>query len=571
MKKIYFLLLTILISSSSFGQIWTEDFSTYTDGTGIDGSVGNTVTNIGDYPAGVSQWTLDASGAALTASSDWAKTISGIFSFRDIDGPLQWNSEMIDISGAPSAVSFSLDASNNAGGFETSDFYDVYYSVDGGAFTLIPDWNGLGDSMHTIIGEKGGVDWSTTETISVTGISGNTLQIRVETINNSGNEQFFLDNIIVSSGALPPSITLTSPSNGTAFNPGTTSVNVEWTTANLVGGETVDITVNGTTTNNVTSPFPIATMDGGLYNVTLELVNGGPLDTDMTSFSVNSLTQVANIAALRAATIGNVYELTGEALLTYQQGFRNQKFIEDATAGILIDDSAGNITTTYAIGDGITGIVGTLNTFGGMMQFTPAQDSGVASSTGNVLTPQSITVAMLAANPEDYESELVQVTAVNMDNTTPTFAGGSEHAFTQGMDTFNFRSTFFSADYVTQSGQVPTVTTDITGIVNERNGSLYFLTARDVNDFSATITLSTNDFETSNFSIYPNPTNTGFVNIKTTSNEAVNVAVYNILGKQVIAQEVNNNTLNVSNLNSGVYLLKLTQNGASTTKKLVIE
>ncbi|WP_299890391.1 T9SS type A sorting domain-containing protein [uncultured Lacinutrix sp.] len=84
-------------------------------------------------------------------------------------------------------------------------------------------------------------------------------------------------------------------------------------------------------------------------------------------------------------------------------------------------------------------------------------------------------------------------------------------------------------------------------------------------------TLSVDSFETSNFSIYPNPSNTGFVNIKTTSNEAVNVTVYNILGKQVIAQELENNTLNVSNLNSGVYLVKLTQNGASTTKKLVIE
>lgn len=84
-------------------------------------------------------------------------------------------------------------------------------------------------------------------------------------------------------------------------------------------------------------------------------------------------------------------------------------------------------------------------------------------------------------------------------------------------------------------------------------------------------TLSTGDFKTTNFSIHPNPTNTGFVNITTTSNEAINVTVFDILGKQVISQTLNNNRLNVSNLNTGVYILKLNQNGATTTKKLVIK
>ncbi len=84
-------------------------------------------------------------------------------------------------------------------------------------------------------------------------------------------------------------------------------------------------------------------------------------------------------------------------------------------------------------------------------------------------------------------------------------------------------------------------------------------------------TLSVDSFTTSNFNIYPNPTNTGFVTIKTISNEKVSVTVFDILGKKVISQTLNNNTLNVSDLNSGIYIVKLTQNGASTTKKLVVE
>ncbi|UAB76171.1 DUF6130 family protein [Mesoflavibacter sp. SCSIO 43206] len=84
-------------------------------------------------------------------------------------------------------------------------------------------------------------------------------------------------------------------------------------------------------------------------------------------------------------------------------------------------------------------------------------------------------------------------------------------------------------------------------------------------------TLTTQEFSQANFSIYPNPTNKGYVNIKTTSNSAVNVTVFDLLGKKVITKTLSNDTLNVSNLKAGVYLLNIEQNGASTTKKLVIE
>lgn len=84
-------------------------------------------------------------------------------------------------------------------------------------------------------------------------------------------------------------------------------------------------------------------------------------------------------------------------------------------------------------------------------------------------------------------------------------------------------------------------------------------------------TLTTQDFSQANFSIYPNPVKAGYVNINTTSNEAVNVTVFDLLGKKVITKTLSNNKLNVSSLKSGVYLLNIEQNGASTTKKLVIE
>ena len=177
---------------------------------------------------------------------------------------------------------------------------------------------------------------------------------------------------------------------------------------------------------------------------------------------------------------------------------------------------------------------------------------------------------VLATNPEDYESELVTVTNVLMDNTTPNFTGGSEHSMDQGGDTFTFRSTFFSADYADQNAAVPTTTVDITGIVNERSGNLYFLTARDSNDFSPPV-LSIEEFKNARFSIYPNPTDTGNVNIISTDSEYMDVQVFDVLGKQVINQRLTNNNLDVSQLRSGLYIVKITQNNASVTKKLVIK
>lgn len=84
-------------------------------------------------------------------------------------------------------------------------------------------------------------------------------------------------------------------------------------------------------------------------------------------------------------------------------------------------------------------------------------------------------------------------------------------------------------------------------------------------------TLSTEDFNKNTFAVYPNPATNGFVNISSTSNEAIAVTVFDILGKQVINQTVNNNVLNVATLTSGVYVLKLSQNENVTTKKLVIK
>lgn len=79
-----------------------------------------------------------------------------------------------------------------------------------------------------------------------------------------------------------------------------------------------------------------------------------------------------------------------------------------------------------------------------------------------------------------------------------------------------------------------------------------------------------NDQVASQFSVYPNPAKT-FVNISSKVSGVKNISVFDVLGKQVINTTLSGERLDISALNSGVYILKIEQGKASTTKKLIVK
>jgi hypothetical protein len=196
---------------------------------------------------------------------------------------------------------------------------------------------------------------------------------------------------------------------------------------------------------------------------------------------------VATIAELRSSPQGAIYTLSGEAWLTYQQEFRNQKYIQDASAAILIDDAPGGnfdpgiITTQYAIGDGITGITGTLSEFGGMLQFVPELDPGAATSSGNFPEPEVVTISELFANFDDYEAELVRINAVAFADGGAVFENGTAYTISDDSKaTGDFRTTFFDVDYIGEA--IPEGAVDIIGLPNSRTDGEFF-TSRNLMDF----------------------------------------------------------------------------------------
>lgn len=81
--------------------------------------------------------------------------------------------------------------------------------------------------------------------------------------------------------------------------------------------------------------------------------------------------------------------------------------------------------------------------------------------------------------------------------------------------------------------------------------------------------LSIGDQDKNQFVIYPNPAQ-NFINITSPLAGEKNVAIYDVLGKQVLNANVTDGSLNISQLNSGVYIVQITQATTSETKKLVV-
>jgi len=83
--------------------------------------------------------------------------------------------------------------------------------------------------------------------------------------------------------------------------------------------------------------------------------------------------------------------------------------------------------------------------------------------------------------------------------------------------------------------------------------------------------LSNDSFATTKVKLYPNPTS-NILNIEAGANIQT-IAVYNILGQEVMNREANDSTirLDVSSLNAGVYVIKTMIDGNVSSTKFIKE
>ncbi len=77
--------------------------------------------------------------------------------------------------------------------------------------------------------------------------------------------------------------------------------------------------------------------------------------------------------------------------------------------------------------------------------------------------------------------------------------------------------------------------------------------------------------ELQGFKMYPNPVYGDEVYITTSSNGTKSIKIFDVFGEVVLTDRISTNTLNVSRLLPGVYVLQVMEQEKTMTRKLVIK
>ena len=197
---------------------YEEDFESYASDTGVTGLSSSN----GDYPGAVTKWTLtsftgfgsttpDLPGTLIDAD-DYALIKAGELEFRDTNGTFIFETQSIDITGATDLIiamdvkgtgDFEYVTGTHAGDFScgvnNSDYLDLEYSIDGGAFTEVSNFSGLGTADHTIVFDETFASDGSLVNIStvLTGLTNSSIVVRARLQNWAGGEYITIDNIVV--------------------------------------------------------------------------------------------------------------------------------------------------------------------------------------------------------------------------------------------------------------------------------------------------------------------------------------------------------------------------------------
>ena len=78
-----------------------------------------------------------------------------------------------------------------------------------------------------------------------------------------------------------------------------------------------------------------------------------------------------------------------------------------------------------------------------------------------------------------------------------------------------------------------------------------------------------NENQFSNIKLYPNPIVGDYFYIDGINSD-FETKIFNVLGK-VVLHSVNSKTINISNLQSGIYLVELSSENSFVTKKIIVQ
>jgi Secretion system C-terminal sorting domain len=591
MKKLYLLLFTILITSLSFGQttLAAQDF----EGAGT--------WTFTDTPAAYSEasdtdiWTISTDvgsiGAAQSGSSFWG--------IRDIDN-----------SGSGGAFDHTLAFPNVNVSIESDILITFYYYTDGYESSDYLRVEFFFDDVSQGQEELGKNTDAWTLYSKVVPNGTNNVRLTLIARQNGGTDYGGFDNILLQSDAnVAPSLSITSPTEASTVYSGHAGIDAVLDIQNF----TLSGDAGGGVSDNTGDGFINYTIDGGSDNSSfLGIIN-------LTGLSPGALTLyvelVDNTGTALGTPVNATVNFTVVDIIGVLPGYEDFDYTVSETLGgqdawtnnfsgddVLIESGSLSYSTLSGSGNSI-GFAG--SGIDPSIDFTATSSGKIYASFMLKVTAMSGSAtdgyfAILRDSDGDYEAR-IWISPIGPGFTTYNIGLGNNggaldvtDAKVNALDETIFIVLSYDIDNDTISAWVnPTLggsepaTVVTEPAIESGNTFTNFLIRQDSTNETPTIvmdelrggtswadvtpaTLSNNEFEANTFKIYPNPTSLGFVNISSRSQTVMKVKVFDILGKQVINETITNNRLNVSSLNTGVYIMRVSQDNAFITKKLVI-
>jgi hypothetical protein len=379
-----------------------------------------------------------------------------------------------------------------------------------------------------------------------------------------------------------PVVTLTYPAGGETLYAGD-PVTFTWTSANVTS-----VNLEGWVPDHSTREYswvPIvsgATASTGKYDFTIPAdAHYGTLYkirlSDASNSSVNStsgtFTMIASAVSITDlktnCIVDDIFRLNAEATISYiRPAASKQTYIQDSGAGIMIYDGSAMITGV-ATGDNIYGLKGKLSVYYGMFEVLPQSSSFTKKSSGNSITPRTVTIADFNSSFPTYESMLVKFTNVKFvdGNSTNTFAvAAANYNVIDGINTLVFRN-FPSGEGDIAGSVIPDGQYNVTGL-----GLLYssqpVVSGRTTSDFEFLTAME--NTSTAAPVIFPVPARE-MLTIRNISNIR-HAEILDATGKVIRSVNVSgDNEINipVSDLKKGMYFLRLTTLNAKVTSKFI--
>jgi Secretion system C-terminal sorting domain len=313
----------------------------------------------------------------------------------------------------------------------------------------------------------------------------------------------------------------------------------------------MDLTSFISTTTTIAFRYQSGTSAGQEYQIDDVLIQEGP-----TVITITPIYDIQFSTIGDSPELGNVVTTKGVVTGVYLFGSNLDRFfIQDSTGawnGIYIYENG----YTVAIGDSVL-VTGEVQEFNSLTEIGFVSNVTILNS-GNTL-PAPVTVTSATIGDEEYEGVLVTLQDAICTTVTDAFGVWKANDGT-------------AADIDIDDDLLPTTFNSVLGDAYDVTGIRHY--AFGVNVFYPTtgagITTvgfaGLEDFD-NEFTIYPNPANNEV--IVNAQSDAL-VAIYSMTGA-LVANGVSNKSIDISNLDAGIYQVLINTNGTELARKLVIQ